>query len=76
MKIRTSLLGIGALALCLGACSSKEEVAPATGGAPSTAPEVEIPSQDEADASAADAINESNADEAMADLEKEINGDL
>lgn len=61
--------------ISLAACSSKEE-APDMDANAGTSTEVVIPSQDDANAAAADAIDESNADQAMADLEKEINSDM
>jgi len=75
MKNQTKLLGLGAMLMSLAACSSSEEPV-ALEEAANPAAEVVIPSQDDADAAAADAIDETNADAAMADLESEINGDM
>ncbi|MBC8451447.1 MAG: hypothetical protein H8D72_01930 [Planctomycetes bacterium] len=72
MKFPISLLTIGALALALGACST--ESTPAENGG--AAADVEIPTQADADSAAAKAITEANAEESLADLEKEISGDL
>jgi len=71
MKIHTSLLTIGVLTLALGACST-DTAPPMTEG---TTTEVEIPSQAQADAAAAEAITAENAAAKLADLEKEISGD-
>lgn len=80
MKIQsrlTGLLGVGAIALSLAACSAEatEAGAPVSTGSAAAA-EVVIPSQAAADASATEAITEANADTAFADLEKEINADM
>ena len=75
MKNQIKLLGLSVALLSLGACSSSEEP-DVTETSGDNAAEVVIPSQADADAAAAGAIDESNADAAMADLEKEINGDM
>jgi len=75
MKTPSFLLTIASLGLVLGACSAAEEPAPTGGGDTVEIPDADIPSQEDADAKAADEINEENADEAFSDLEAEILGD-
>lgn len=75
MKIQTKLCA-GVFLSFLVACSSQADPAPGTGPASSSAPEIEIPSQSDADELATSAIDEANADQVLSDLEKEIQDDM
>jgi len=72
MKTPSFLLPIAGLGLVLGACSAAVEPAPADDP---PAEEVEVPSEADAEAKAAEEITEENADQELADLENEILGD-
>lgn len=72
MKTPSFLLSLAGLGLVLGACSAEKPAELSTTG---DGDPVEIPTQEDLDAQAAEDITEENADQALSDLEAEINGD-
>ena len=84
MSVRSNVLAAGVVMVLAAGCAKDESSSPTPAAQPASAPaavpsaddapEVTIPTQDEADAQAADAITEENADAELEKLKEEIEG--